>query len=71
MQRIFGKGNFSYFPPTFVLPDEAEALRAAEARGEGPYVHKPDNALGGKGIGIFDKVPAEFLLCDCRLWSRG
>ena len=63
MRRIFGRGNFSYFPPTFVLPAEAKQLRAAEARGEGPYMHKADNKMGGKGINLLERVSVEHLRC--------
>ena len=62
MRLIFGKGNFSYFPPTFVLPEEAEALRAAEARGEGPFMHKTNRGAQGLGVHLVDPVPAEHLM---------
>ena len=61
MQRIFGEGNFSYFPPTFVLPDDALALRAAEARGDGPYMHKVDRGSQGVGVELVDPVPEKHL----------
>ena len=61
MQKLFGSSNFSYFPPTFVLPHSREALQAAEARGEGPFVHKVSASSRGVGVTLVDPVAEEHL----------
>ena len=63
MRRAFGAGDFSYFPSTFVLPEEAGALRAAEARGDGPFMHKANGGSQGLGVHLVSAVAAEHLRC--------
>ncbi|KAL0212822.1 hypothetical protein RCL1_006448 [Eukaryota sp. TZLM3-RCL] len=64
LSRRFGNANFSFVPPTYLLPEEAAGLRKYVSDNKGNrYIRKPKS--GARGIGI--RVLTEQELLDCTL----
>jgi len=61
-RRAAGLGGFSFMPPTFVMPEEHDALVEAHKKSPGPWIVKPRNLHNGHGIRLIkspDEAPRE------------
>jgi hypothetical protein len=57
-QRIGDRNVISFYPESYVLPEEYDALREVFATGAGMWISKPGGGARGEGIRVINEMPA-------------